>query len=142
MTDSGHKPAAATDDELRRTVAMLLSTQQTLIDLRHRRDRELRVLDVIVRFSERVLPDQAGTPFWDSVADAATETFECEICIVAALRGREPRRWRPADHGCVGRKKSPNCASSSSAGWRTAGPSWMAIPRHKPAWAARRWRWP
>jgi PAS domain S-box-containing protein len=89
MTDSGHKPAAATDDELRRTVAMLLSTQQTLIDLRHRRDRELRVLDVIVRFSERVLPDQAGTPFWDSVADAATETFECEICIVAALRGGE-----------------------------------------------------
>ena len=45
------KPMVALQAELARTVGRLLSTQQMLVDIRHRRDAEQRVLDGIVRFS-------------------------------------------------------------------------------------------
>ena len=77
--------------ELRETVGLLLSTQQSLIDLRERRDREQRVLDAIVRASERVLSHARLSSFWDSVVDAATEAFECEVCMAIEYEGNERR---------------------------------------------------
>jgi PAS domain S-box-containing protein len=92
-------------------VGLLLTTQQALIDLRHSRDREQRVLEGIVRFSERVLPSVREQGFWDSVVDGATETFECESCLALELGGddvvllaaRGPRPTLGADLMAVGR---------------------------------------
>jgi signal transduction histidine kinase len=77
--------------ELQRTVGMLLATQQKLIDLRHVRDRELRVLDGIVRFSERTSTDGDPAAFWESVADACVASFDCETAIVVELAGAATR---------------------------------------------------
>lgn len=85
-------PADGLQAELRRTVAMLLATQQSLIDLRHRRDRELRVLEGIVHFSELALPGAADEEmFWDSAVETATETFECEFCLAVELEDSRMR---------------------------------------------------
>jgi PAS domain S-box-containing protein len=97
--------------ELQRTVGLLLTTQQALIDLRHKRDREQRVLDGIVRFSERVLPAASEPAFWESVVDAGTETFECESCLAVELVGdgvvllaaRGPRPCSAHELGIAGR---------------------------------------
>lgn len=76
------KPMVALQAELERTVGMLLSTQQMLIDIRHKSDAEQRVLEGIVRFSQRQQLDHSGTSFWECVADAGAETFDCEYCLV------------------------------------------------------------
>ncbi|MFM7297600.1 MAG: ATP-binding protein, partial [Planctomycetota bacterium] len=98
-------PAAAAQAELQRTVSLLLATQQELIGLRDRRDREHKVLEGIVRFSERVAPATDEPAFWERVVDAAVETFECESCLAveidgAALRvlaARGPRPVSPSE---------------------------------------------
>lgn len=83
--------AAAAQAELQRTVSLLLSTQQELIGVRDRRDREHKVLEGIVRFSERVAPAQDETAFWERVVDAAVETFECESCLAVELDAQSLR---------------------------------------------------
>jgi len=82
--DRNAKSAADTpaQNELQRTVGLLLATQQELIHSRHQRDRELRVLDGIVRFAERAATIEDLDTFWDSVADACASAFECESAIV------------------------------------------------------------
>ena len=90
---------ARTRAELQRNVSLLLSTQQELIDLRDRRDREHKVLEGIVRFSERAGPAVDEPTFWERVVDAAVETFDCESCLAVSLvqgkltvlAGRGPR---------------------------------------------------
>jgi len=72
--------------ELRQMVRLLLPTQQQLIDLRSRRDRELQVLETIIAFGQRVLPTSSENAFWGHVVDAAVEAFEYESCLVVELR--------------------------------------------------------
>ena len=72
-------------------VALLLSTQQELINLRSLRDFEQHVLDAIVRCSQRVLPAANDREFWDSVVDAAAGAFEPETCLALDLSGCEVR---------------------------------------------------
>ncbi len=90
-----------TESKLRSSVAKLLLTQQSLINLRYRRDRELRVLDGIVRFSGLALPNAADEhSFWEIAVQTATETFDSEFCLVMekcddglhvrAMRGPQP----------------------------------------------------
>jgi signal transduction histidine kinase len=93
---------APAQTELQRTVALLLATQQDLIHSRHQRDRELRVLDGIVRFAERAATIDDLDAFWDSVADACASAFECESAIVLdhSLHGAHAVSFRgpaPAD---------------------------------------------
>jgi signal transduction histidine kinase/CheY-like chemotaxis protein len=76
---------ARTRAELQRNVSLLLSTQQELIDLRDRRDREHKVLEGIVRFSERAGPAVDEPTFWERVVDSAVETFDCESCLAVSL---------------------------------------------------------
>ena len=114
--------AASLQTELRRSVAMLLATQQSLIDLRHRRDRELRVLEGIVHFSELALPGAADEEmFWDSAVETATETFECELCLAVELEetrmrvlaSRGPDQGSPAEILTLGTVISRNLQGSS-----------------------------
>ena len=58
---------AAPDPELQRVVSLLLATQQELIDLRYRRDRENRVLEGVVGFTEVVRPANDKQAFWEAV---------------------------------------------------------------------------
>ncbi len=92
--------------ELRQMVRLLLPTQQQLIDLRSRRDRELQVLETIIAFGERVLPTSSENAFWGHVVDAAVEAFEYESCLVVELRvdgstvlaARGPKPTGPAEN--------------------------------------------
>jgi signal transduction histidine kinase/ActR/RegA family two-component response regulator len=68
-------------------VGLLLATQQDLINLRIRRERERRVLEGIVRFSEQVLPAETSGAFWSAVVDATTSTFDCETSLALHVGG-------------------------------------------------------
>jgi signal transduction histidine kinase/ActR/RegA family two-component response regulator len=72
----------AEQSELQRTVALLLSTQQDLIRSRQQRDRERRVLDGIVRFSERAASLEGLGDYWETVVEECASSFECESAIV------------------------------------------------------------
>jgi PAS domain S-box-containing protein len=87
----GSPDGGGPQSELQRTVGMLLATQQKLIDLRHHRDRELRVLDGIVRFSERMSTAGDLAHFWEAVADACVDSFDCETTIVLEIAGPDTR---------------------------------------------------
>jgi signal transduction histidine kinase len=107
---------------LQRTVSLLLSTQQELIGVRDRRDREHKVLEGIVRFSERVAPATDEGAFWERVVDAAVETFECESCLAVeleqgALRVLASRGPRPASQE---EQRSLATLLSDCANWRTS----------------------
>jgi two-component system cell cycle sensor histidine kinase/response regulator CckA len=80
---------AGKDPELARAVSLLLSTQQDLIDIRHRRDRERRVLEGIAHLSERLDPLVQEGEFWAAIADAAIFTFECESLFVLETPKRD-----------------------------------------------------
>lgn len=77
----------AAQSELRRTLALLLATQQELIHSRQQRDREMRVLDGIVRFSETAAALQSTDEFWDCVAEACASAFECETALIMECEG-------------------------------------------------------
>ncbi len=114
--------AAAAQAELQRTVSLLLSTQQELIGVRDRRDREHKVLEGIVRFSERVVPATDERAFWERVVDAAVETFECESCLAVeldagALRVLASRGPRPASDD---EQRALATLLSDCANWRTS----------------------
>lgn len=83
---TGVPRAAANAADLQQSAALLLSTQQALIDLRHRRDLDRRVLEGIVRAGERIAVGGAGASFWDLVVDAAVDTFQCEAALVLDLQ--------------------------------------------------------
>ncbi|MFM1873377.1 MAG: hypothetical protein RL398_2799 [Planctomycetota bacterium] len=83
IDESTRLAGSATD--LQQTAALLLSTQQALIDLKHRRDLDRRVLEGIVRAGERIAIGGAGASFWDLVVDAAVDTFQCEAALVLDL---------------------------------------------------------
>ena len=114
--------AAAAQAELQRTVSLLLSTQQELIGVRDRRDREHKVLEGIVRFSERVAPSSDEQAFWERVVDAAVETFECESCMaveleagqLSVLAARGPRPVAEAEQRALATLLA-DCAN-----WRTS----------------------
>ncbi|MBM3990281.1 MAG: response regulator [Planctomycetes bacterium] len=79
--------ATAAHAELQRAVSLLRSTQQELSIVRERHERERKVLDAIVRFSERVALSTNQQAFWEHVVTAAFETFECESCMAVELHG-------------------------------------------------------
>ncbi len=83
-TDVG---VGAEQSELQRTVALLLSTQQDLIRSRQQRDRERRVLDGIVRFSERAASLEGLGDYWETVVEECASSFECESAIVLEESG-------------------------------------------------------
>lgn len=84
--EEGGVPSAHND--LRETVSRLLSTQQELISLRDRRDREQKILESIVRFSERAGTASSDEAFWEHVSDAIIEAFECEACLAVRVKGK------------------------------------------------------
>lgn len=75
------------EQELKHVVGLLLSTQQELISLKDRRDREHRVLEGIVGFAEGVFATSGKEEFWNFVVDEAIQTFDCEIAIAAEVIG-------------------------------------------------------
>ena len=78
---------AAPDPELQRVVSLLLATQQELIDLRYRRDRENRVLEGVVGFTEVVRPANDKQAFWEAVVDSTVQTFDCESALALECGG-------------------------------------------------------
>jgi signal transduction histidine kinase/ActR/RegA family two-component response regulator len=87
MAPPGAPAPSTSDPELQRVVSLLLATQQELIDLRYRRDREQRVLEGIVGFTEIVRPANDKQAFWDAVADSTVQTFDCESAIAIEWDG-------------------------------------------------------
>lgn len=74
-------------EELRRVAALLLKTQQQLIDLRAVRDRERQVLGGILSLGARVRDARDRAGFWALVAEASTAAFNCELSLVVERRG-------------------------------------------------------
>jgi PAS domain S-box-containing protein len=85
-TDNQHAAA-----ELQRTVSLLLATQQELIDARHSHDRQKRLLESIVRFSELASNATSSREYWQHVVDSCAAAFEAESAFVLESDGYRVR---------------------------------------------------
>jgi two-component system cell cycle sensor histidine kinase/response regulator CckA len=79
------------DVRLRGSVAKLLHTQQALINLRHRRDREQKALAGITRLSGLALPNSSPqSSFWQNATQIALENFDPEYCLAIEQSKQNP----------------------------------------------------